>query len=288
MANDPKNIQLGPCRVRWGGLDLGLTKGGVEVEVTTDTKEVMVDQFGNTPVNEYITGRKLMVKCPFAETDLDTLHALMKDVGATLVDDGAKATGSITVTTNPAANDTLVVNGTTFTFKASAATGVRDVLIGTSQAATAANLLAVLQSSTDAKVTQAAYTMDAATPTVIAVTFLKTGTAGNSFTLVRTGTGITLSGATLTGGTASTRRRVDVATGIGVSIQQNSKELWLRPVSAADNDFSQDFVIPLAGTGGALTFAYKNDEERVFNLSFTGYPDAATGLLFRYGDKRSA
>jgi hypothetical protein len=287
MANDPKNIQLGPCRVRWGGIDLGLTKGGVEVEVTTDTKEVMVDQFGNTPVNEYITGRKLTVKCPFAETDLDTLHTLMRNSGATLVDDGVRASGTIVLGSQPPANDTVTVNGTVFTFKTAAtATGLRDVAIGATQAATLQNLVTVLQSSTDAKVAEASYAITTA-GTTITVTYGKTGTAGNAFTLARTGTAVTVP-ATLTGGVVSTRRRVEVANGVGISIQANAQELWLRPISADDNDFSQDFVVPLAGTGGGLTFAYQNDEERVFNLTFAGYPNTATRVLFVYGDKRSA
>jgi len=283
MANDPKNINLGPCRVRWGGVDLGLTKGGVEVEGMTETKEVTVDQFGNTPVNEYITGRKLTVKCPFAETDVDTLHALMRNSGAVLVDDGVKATGTIVFSGQPANNDTLVVNGTTYTFK-TAATLLRDIKIGATQADSVINLLIVLQASTDANTAKANYELTNAT--TITVTFGVTGVAGNAFTLVRTGTAMTVP-ATLTSGAASTRKRVEVSTGTGISLQASSKELWLRPIAAADNDFSQDFVIPLAGTGGNITFAYKNDEERVFNLSFTGYPNASTRLLFIYGDKRS-
>jgi len=286
MANDPKNIQLGPCRVRWGGIDLGLTKGGVEVEVTTDTKEVMVDQFGNTPVNEYITGRKLSVKCPFAETDIDTLHTLMRNSGATLVDDGAKATGTIVFSGQPANNDTVVVNGTTFTYKtAGSAAAIRDVNIGATQTISIANLLVVLQACTVATVAIATFAITTAATTITA-SYTTTGVAGNAFTLSRTGSAMTVP-ATLTGGTASTRRRVEVQNGVGISVRNLAQELWLRPISSADNDFTQDFVIPLAGTGGQLSFAYQNDEERVFNLSFSGYPDTGTRLLFIYGDKRS-
>lgn len=284
MSNDPKNIRLGPCRVRWGGIDLGFTKGGVQVEVTTNTKEVSVDQFGDSPVNEYITGRKLTVTCPFAETDLDTLHTLMRNAGSTLVDDGVKASGTITISTQPAANDTIVVNGVTFTFKASAPL-VRDVKIGANAAATLQNLLDVLQNSTEANVALASYALTSAT--VITVTHNATGVAGNSFSLVRTGTAVVLSAATLLGGIASTRRRVEVRQAIGASIQATAQELTLRPLDKADNDFSEDFVVPLAGTSGALQFAYELDNERMFNLTFTGYPNTSTRLLFLYGDKRS-
>jgi hypothetical protein len=37
MANTHvKNIKLGACKVSFGGQDLGYTKGGVEVEVSTE------------------------------------------------------------------------------------------------------------------------------------------------------------------------------------------------------------------------------------------------------------
>jgi hypothetical protein len=286
MANDPNNIRLGPCRVRWGGVDLGLTKGGVEVEVSTTTKEVTVDQFGETPVNEYVTGRKLSVKCPFAETDLDTLFNLMRFTGATINEGGGiKATGTITLTTNPVANDTVIVNGVTFTFVATAsATG--QVAIGASATATRNSLLTALQASANPLVNAAVFA--SSSTNAITVTFKTSGTAGNAYTLAKTGTGVTVSGATLTGGTAGTGRRVEVTSGIGLSLYSTAQELVLHPTEKPDADRSEDFVIPKAATAGGLSFAYQNDTERLFNLTFNGYPDVATGLLFIYGDKGSA
>lgn len=47
MANTHvKNIKLGACAVSFAGTDLGYTKGGVEVEVSTETLKVTVDQLG--------------------------------------------------------------------------------------------------------------------------------------------------------------------------------------------------------------------------------------------------
>lgn len=44
MANTHvKNIKLGSCRVLFDGVDLGYTKGGVQVEVATETLKVTVD-----------------------------------------------------------------------------------------------------------------------------------------------------------------------------------------------------------------------------------------------------
>lgn len=287
MANNPSNIRLGPCRVRWGGIDLGLTKGGVQVEVQTSTKEVTVDQYGEAPVNEYITSRSLTVTAPFAETDIDTLHTLMSGTGSTMVGDGAKASGSITIGTgNAANNDTVTVNGVIFTFKTTP-TALRDVRIGASEAATALNLLYALQTSTSAAVVVAYYSLDTVDAKKVNINYALSGTAGNSFTLAKTSTNVTVSGATLAGGTAATAgRRVEVTSSVGTSLYTTAKELLLRPSDRADNDFSEDFVVPIAGVQGNLTFAYQLNDERLFNLTFKGYPNTVTGLLFIYGDKR--
>lgn len=86
MANsNTENVKLGVCRVSFGGEDLGFTKGGVEVSVETNTHEVMVDQMGETPINEYITSRTCKVTVPLAETTLENLIKIMP--GATLIAD---------------------------------------------------------------------------------------------------------------------------------------------------------------------------------------------------------
>ncbi|HHO6394217.1 TPA: hypothetical protein ACRVMJ_005009, partial [Escherichia coli] len=46
-----KNIKLGACKVSFGGVDLGYTKGGVQVEVATETLKVTVDQLGQTVIS---------------------------------------------------------------------------------------------------------------------------------------------------------------------------------------------------------------------------------------------
>ncbi len=49
-----KNIKLGACKVSFGGVDLGYTKGGVQVEVATETLKVTVDQLGQTTISELV------------------------------------------------------------------------------------------------------------------------------------------------------------------------------------------------------------------------------------------
>lgn len=82
-SSSVKNIKLGVCTVTFGGVDLGFTKGGVDVSITTETHEVNIDQHGETPVNEFVTSRKVEVTVPLAETTLENAIAIMP--GATLV-----------------------------------------------------------------------------------------------------------------------------------------------------------------------------------------------------------
>lgn len=83
MPSDTANVKVGVCTLSFDGTDLGYTKGGSQVSVTTDTYTVTVDQFGNTPIKEVITGRMVNVTTPLAETTLEQMATLMP--GATLV-----------------------------------------------------------------------------------------------------------------------------------------------------------------------------------------------------------
>lgn len=278
MASDTKNIQLGSCRVFFGGEDLGFTIGGVEVEVSTNTKKTQVDQFGDTTVNEYVQGRDVMARVPMAETTLDNMVRIMP--GATLVSTGGtKASGTITFATNASADDTITINGKVFTFKASPSNAY-EIEVGGSTAITLDNIVARLEASMDRAVGKADYTEDGST--VLTVTYFSELAEGNDFTLAASAASV--SGATLSGGVDG-KKRVDVETAIGTSLLDTAKELRLHPVVNDEDDVSEDFYIVKANTAGALSFAYKKDEERVFNVEFTGYPDPNTGELFKVGDK---
>jgi len=127
---------------------------------------------------------------------------------------GVKAAGTITMSTNPSASDTVVIGGTTITFVASAPTG-NQVLIGTSAANTAANLQAFLIASNDVNIVKCAYATSGAVTTL---TYTSVGTAGNAFTLAKTGTNITVSGATLSGGVNASSITYATPTGSGTDI----------------------------------------------------------------------
>lgn len=287
MASSTKNVKIGVCRTFFGGLDLGYTQGGVEVAVKTDTHKVNVDQFGKTAINEYLMGRDVSAKVPLAESTLINLVATMP--GASLVTTGgAAATGTLTVTTNPTAGQTLLVNGVTLTFKATgtAVKALNEIDLGANANATATNIADFVKTSYSLS-----GILDAsATTATVTLTARYKGLDGNSITTVQgTATGITVAQATLAGGTEPTTAYIQAGTGIGTDLLSVAKELRFRPVSKYNSagvfsgDFSEDFVIPLAATPGALTFAYKLEDERVYNIEFMGYPDSQSGALFYVG-----
>ncbi len=112
---------------------------------------------------------------------------------------GANATGTLTFSGQPAANDTITLGGTTVTFVASGATGLQ-VNIGSSLANTLLALQWLLTTSTDANLVKCRWSVSA---TVLTATFANGGTAGNAYTLAKSSSVVTLSGATLSGGTSA-------------------------------------------------------------------------------------
>ncbi len=274
MESSTKNVKIGVCKVFYGGVDLGLTQGGVDVTVKTDTHKVMVDQFGKTPINEYIMGREVTVKCPLAESTLDNLVAIMP--GAVLSTDGVKATGLITVATVPTAGESISVNGQVFNFVTTPVLPT-DIAIEATVAAQATAIAEVISAQLNLGVAAVA---SAAT---VALTYNWYGIAGNSIALAaNAATNITVSGATLTGGTAATHMQVTTPTGIGTNLLSIAKALVLHPVSNEATDHSDDFTVLQAATSGSMSFAYQLEKERVFNCDFTGYPDS-NGNLFQIG-----
>lgn len=108
------------------------------------------------------------------------------------------AAGSATFAGQPTAADTLTINGTAITFVASGATG-NQVNIGSTLAITLANLLAFLGSSVDVNLVLMTYSV---VGSVLYIVSKATGTTGNSYTLAKSSTAITLSAANLAGGSA--------------------------------------------------------------------------------------
>jgi hypothetical protein len=117
-----------------------------------------------------------------------------------LVRGGDKARGTIVFSGQPTANDTVTINGTVFTFKASGATGNQSN-IGETLADTLDALVTVLNASVVAGVALATYSN--VSDTTLKILFDAVGEAGNAFTLAKSCSVATLSAATLEGGNAS-------------------------------------------------------------------------------------
>lgn len=271
MTSSTKNVKLGTCNVFFDGKDLGLTKGGVEVEVATSTYEVTVDQFGNTPIGELINGRTVTANVPLVETTLDNLLSIMP--GSQLVTDGAFASGTVTFSTAaPANGDKVSVHGTTFTFRTTPKVDT-DLPIPVNHTE-AANILADAINGTVlpvyATVTGAAVTITAETR----------GVADNIAITATFATPANVVVAGMTGGVDVTAARVRVGTGVNINLIDVAKELRLRPIGTTGED---DFVIHRAATAGALNFTYNIDQERIYQANFKGYVDD-TGGLFSIGN----
>lgn len=292
MSSSTKNVKLGICKIFFDGQDLGYTQGGVEVQVSTETTKVEVDQFGKTAINELIQGRSVSVTVPLAETTLRNLIATMP--GATLTTDGVQASGTLTFSAQPVNNSIVTIGGTAFTFVTATPTGPTQVKIGATLAATLINLKMAIDSyqfASGSAVNSAGGVFAAinAANTVLTVTAVDPGTLGNAVTLVAgsaPATNATASGANLTGGTNETRARVDVTSGAGLDMLSIAKVLRLHPKEKADNDFTEDFIMWRAASSGALQFAYQVENVRIYNATFMAYPDpnSPNSRMFSIGD----
>jgi phage tail sheath gpL-like len=115
-----------------------------------------------------------------------------------------KATGTITFSAAGAANDTILVNGVTFTARASGATG-NQWNVGASATASAAALAAAINASSTALVQN--YVVASAASGVVTITAYDPGKTGNCITIaegVDSTSAMTVSGARLTGGSNGT------------------------------------------------------------------------------------
>lgn len=112
----------------------------------------------------------------------------------------ATASGTLTLDTNPAANNTMTIGTTVYTFKA-AATVAGDIAIGADLAATKTNVIAAIKGTDGLNAEHAAVTCGTFEGNVLTITAKAVGPAGN-ITTSETFTAITnvFGAATLEGG----------------------------------------------------------------------------------------
>ena len=261
-----ENVKLGVCNATFGGANLGLTKGGVNVEVTTDKHVTTVDQFGDSEINERITKRSVKITVPLAETTLENLVKIMP--GATMTDNGNAQI--YTVSMGVVVDDTdytVSVENTPYTFNSG--TG--------STASTIASRLAD-RINIDSN---GAFNAVASGADVV----MTARVSGVSYTVSQSGSGLT--GVETTAAVTGTKR-VDVTNAVGTDLLGLAQTLVLHPQDLSVDDKTLDFTVYKASTGGALTFSYSTDEERIYNVEFTGYPDGSNGnRLFSVGDSNA-
>lgn len=267
MSLSTEHVKLGACNVFFNGRDLGRTKGGVEVQVSTSTHEVTADQTGNTPIDELINGRTVTAKVPLLDTTLDNLVDIMP--GAKLVTDGAYATGDVTFSDAPVAENKISIMGFDFVFKTKPkAEGEMGVPASAEAAAKA------LAGAINGVVVPVYAKVDGAKVELIAD---QRGAESNQPVVV---VGANISANNLAGGAAVTKAKVSVPTGVNIKLSDFAGELMLRPIGTSGED---DFVIKKAACPGALNFTYNTDNERVYSADFKSYV-ANDGSLFEVGD----
>lgn len=71
---DVTNVQVGVCQVTFNSVDLGHTKGGVEVSYEPIYHDVSVDKYGETVVEKFLVGEKFTAKVPLAEFTIVNLR----------------------------------------------------------------------------------------------------------------------------------------------------------------------------------------------------------------------
>lgn len=141
-----------------------------------------------------VNGEFCRIQC-IGSTTFTTLTDTLEKTTAVY---GTAATGTLTFTDAPTADETIAVNGTTYTFKATAA-GATEITIGTGgsagakAAATAANVATVVSANDTAVVVTSA-------AGVATITAAAKGTGGNSIALAETCGVCTKSGTALAGG----------------------------------------------------------------------------------------
>lgn len=145
-------------------------------------------------------------------TSQDTLLSVLNNNAGALTDVTAnasisdtRAVGTVTAATGGTAGDTVTIAGLVYTLVAAGAVVAPQdkskVKVGATAADLATNLLAAVQARENNRpTTQVTASRNAA---IVTVTAIAGGTEGNALTLAETGNSFTISGATLSGGSAT-------------------------------------------------------------------------------------
>ena len=186
----------------------------------------------------------------------------------------AAAVGAVGFSANPANTDTLTLNGTVVTFVTSGASGTQ-VNIGGNLPTTLQNLITMLQASADAQLVKFRYAIVNFTLNLTATT---AGVAGNSLTIAKTSTVITLSGATLTGGAAAGSPGISLfgkysgtlGNKIQLSIQQGSLANSYMAIVSFPGMIPEQFNNVPAATPALASAAFSGNPANLDTLTIAG------------------
>lgn len=238
MSITPSNISLGVCDVVFDGVDLGSTKGGVQVEIKTNTYEVTVDQAGDSPLKDVITGTTVTVTVPLAETNLSRLQSLMPQ--------------SVSIPASGSAPTGFSVNNTS------------GYAVGASSAALTAGTGTPTAGMTFKFSGHATvYRVVSYVAAVISFVQNSTGTGGLVAPVVDEET------ITFTAKTAG----VEIRSGVNTDLLEFSAILKLHPTGLSADATQFDFTVMKAVPVPNFTFKYANGEERIYEVTFKGAPD---------------
>jgi hypothetical protein len=235
------NIKLGACDVTFNAIDLGSTKGGVEVEISTEKFEVKVDQTGESVLKDIVTGTTVVITVPLAETDLTNLSNMLPQsvlqaattplpTGWNVNNVAGYAVGAAQIeielgTNDPSAGDTFTFSGHTTVYRVTtfATTTLDFVNAGTNTGGLVAPII-----------------------------------DNEAITFVNKAAG------------------VEIRTGVNVNLRDNAALLKLHPTGLGAGITDQDFVAFLAAPTADFSFKYEIGGERIYEVKFSCYPDTAS------------
>ena len=186
------------------------------------------------------------------------------------------AIGNAVFSGQPTASDTLTIGGTAVTFVSGTPTG-NQVKIGTDLPTTLASLATLLNGSADTNLVKASYSVVGST---LYIVYKTTGVGGNSFTLAKSSTAISVSGATLAGGSGT-----DVSTLLGLTLAAGASPpvvgvaaetplaAWTALASASNQWYAASFAASVQpATADYLAVAaatLASSRKRVFGVTIT-------------------
>ena len=169
------------------------------------------------------------------------------------------AIGSVGLSAQPSPADTFTFNGTVVTFVAASPTSSQVLISSVDVAHTLANLVAFLNASTDTQIAKNNYTLTGSNVYIVDKT---AGTAGNTYTLAKSGTNLTVSGANLSGGSANDISAMTSATATSSGAFQSNGVAAESAVAAVET-FDLDFPGTTYGLVIVSTLATDSDHEAV-------------------------